>query len=215
MEDENKCYVTLNDVTGQVLDVKENLWDYLKRKGIIISRTVAVLRSCCDSYLYLLDDDIDDTNDTVPELRSEFDAGDLPPAFPEIIYNLDETLWNEEQQATTVFSSKRKVCSTCCSTYRSEEEGCLRCHQDRQFEASLQQDLFDGNLLTDQVLAQSQSTTPSEERSLSQNEVRERRLEYFNVQHDNDDAPTLFLKINRMKVKEDMIKHFMNEEVCK
>ena len=52
--EELREYVTsINDITGQQLDENESLWDYLKRKRIILSRTTLVLRSCIETLFYL------------------------------------------------------------------------------------------------------------------------------------------------------------------
>ena len=44
---------SINDITGQQLDENECLWDYLKRKGIILSRTTLVLRPCIETLFHL------------------------------------------------------------------------------------------------------------------------------------------------------------------
>ena len=55
------------------------------------------------------------------------------------------------------------------------------------------------------------------EEPVTQDEIRERRIQYFDNQSVtpvdvNDDNK--IIRVNRMKVREDMIKHFLTEEVC-
>ena len=52
---------------------------------------------------------------------------------------------------------------------------------------------------------------------VTQDEIRERRIKYFDNQSAtpfevNDDNN--IIRVNRVKVREDMIKHFLTEEVC-
>ena len=55
VEELRKCVTSRNDITGQQqLDENESLWDYLKRKRIILSRTTLVLRSCIETLFHLL-----------------------------------------------------------------------------------------------------------------------------------------------------------------
>ena len=54
------------------------------------------------------------------------------------------------------------------------------------------------------------------EEQVTQDEIRERRIQYFDNQSVtpvdvNDDNK--IIRVNRMKVREDMIKHFLAEEV--
>ena len=55
------------------------------------------------------------------------------------------------------------------------------------------------------------------EKPITQDEIRERRIQYFDNQsatpvdvYDDDKI----IRVNRMKVREDMIKHILTEEVC-
>ena len=50
LEDPCELYITLNNMSGQGLDDDENIWDYLERKGEIISKTTLVLRSQAIDY---------------------------------------------------------------------------------------------------------------------------------------------------------------------
>ena len=52
-EELHECVVSINDVTGQQLNENECLWDYLKRKGVILSRATLVLRSCIETLFHL------------------------------------------------------------------------------------------------------------------------------------------------------------------
>ena len=49
LEDQFECMITICDSSGLPLDESENIWDYLERKGEVISKTNVVLRSqSCD-----------------------------------------------------------------------------------------------------------------------------------------------------------------------
>ena len=108
-------------------------------------------------------------------------------------------------------------CSTCSSTYTEDE--CLKCKQDIEFQSALQQDQ---NLISfvDSLLTQPpNSPLPPVliEETVTQDKIRERRIQYFDNQSAkpadvNDDNK--IIRVNRMKVREDMIKHFLTEKVC-
>ena len=112
---------------------------------------------------------------------------------------------------------KRKLCETCSSTYTEDE--CLKCKQDIEFQSALQQDQ---NLifLVDSFLTQPPNPPLPPlliEEPVTQDEIKERRIQYFDNQSVtpvdvNDDNK--IIRVNKMKVREDMIKHFLSEEVC-
>ena len=194
LENISECYVTINDLSGHTMDETESLWDYVERKGIIISKTVLILRSCDESLWHLNCDEDDD------EI--------LPSAFP--------TVNTPSLTAEVTDSIKRKICGTCSSTYIGDD--CLRCTQDNEYDYSLQQDslrLFDGELTgTEDVAHQPiEYLTMQEDSSCSSSgivipeELRERRLQHFGVTQEHS------LKINRLKMKEYLIRHFTNEKV--
>ena len=127
-------YVTsINDITGQQLDENECLWEYLKRKGTIISRTTLVWRSCIETLFHL-----SHNKKNIEDLAHQFssndllDEEDLPPLpFPEIDSNaLDGS--------SIGFASKRKLCGTYSSTCTEDE--CLKCKQDIELQSALRQD---------------------------------------------------------------------------
>ena len=80
VEELRECVTSINDVTGQQLDENECLWEYLKRKGIILSRTALVLRSCIETLFHL-----SHKKENIEDLVNQFsgddllDEDDLPP----------------------------------------------------------------------------------------------------------------------------------------
>ena len=114
------------------------------------------------------------------------------------------------------FASKRKLCGTNSSTYAENE--CLKCKQDIEFQSALQQGQ---NLIS---IVDSLLTHPPNspfpplliEEPGTQDEIRERRIQYFDNQSAtpvdvNDDHK--IIRVNRMKAREELIKHFLTEEV--
>ena len=53
VEELHECVTSINDKTGQELNENECLWNYLKRKGIILSRTTLVLTSCIKNLFHV------------------------------------------------------------------------------------------------------------------------------------------------------------------
>ena len=114
------------------------------------------------------------------------------------------------------FASKQKLCRTCSSTYT--EDACLQRKQDIEFQSVLQQNQ---NLISfvDSLLTQPPNSPLPPlliEEPATQDEIRERRIQYFDNQSAtpvdvNDDNK--IIRVNRVKVREDMIKHFVTEEV--
>ena len=113
------------------------------------------------------------------------------------------------------FASKQKPFDTCSSTYTEDES--LKCKQDIEFQSALQQD---ENLISfvDSFLTQSPNPplpTLLTKEPVTQDEIRERRIQYFDNQSVtpvdvNDDNK--IIRVNRMKVREDLIKHFLTGE---
>ena len=75
-----ECVTSINDITGQQLDENECLWDYLKRKEIILPRTTLVLRSCIET-LFHLSHKKENIEDLVHQFSGDdlLDEEDLPP----------------------------------------------------------------------------------------------------------------------------------------
>ena len=117
MEDKINCVTELVSMSGQSLKDKYDLWEFLKRKGLCVSKTFFVLRS---KYISFENDDQD-----LPEIDSYFT-------------NTTTSLFgtNEEEEEKSVGTSvKRKVCQTCCHTYQGNE--CIICVQNFEFNRSL------------------------------------------------------------------------------
>ena len=138
------------------------------------------------------------------------DEEDLPPLpFPEFDSNFLDS-------SKVSFASRRKLCDTCSSRYTEDE--CLKCKQEIESQSALQQDqnlvFFVDSLPTqppNSPLPPLLITEP-----VTQDEIRERRIQHFDNQSATsfnvNDGNKIF-RVNRMKVREDMIKHFLTEEV--
>ena len=106
MERITDCCISIHDVTGQFMDENENLWDYLKKKGVLISKTVFILRSC-DNNFFNPESDNDDA-DLLPDPFG-YDRSVIGAAVP-----------------------KRRICSVCNCTYTGED--CIICQQNSEYE---------------------------------------------------------------------------------
>ena len=106
---------------------------------------------------------------------------------------------------------------TFSSTY-TEDEG-LKCKLDIEFKSAL---LQDQNLISfaDSLLTQPTSSPLPPlliEEPATQDKIRERRIQYFNNQSAttvdvNDDNK--IIRVDRMNVREDIMKYYLTEEVC-
>ena len=85
---------------GQNLKHKEDLWEFLKRKALYVSKTFFVLRS---KYINFENDDQD-----LPEINSYFTKTATS------LFRANQ----EEEEKPVGTSLKRKVCQTCCHTYQ-------------------------------------------------------------------------------------------------
>ena len=111
-EELRECVISINDITGQQLDENECLWDYLKRKGIILSRTTLVLRSCIENLFHL-----SHKKENIEGLVHQFRGDDLldEEDFPLLPFPVLGS--NVLDGSRVSFASKRKLCNTCSSTY--------------------------------------------------------------------------------------------------
>ena len=69
---EDECVTSINEITRQQLDGNECLWEYLKRKGIILWRTTLVLRSCIETLFHL-----SRNKANIEDLDYQFSSNDL------------------------------------------------------------------------------------------------------------------------------------------
>ena len=103
MEDKINCVIELVSMSGQSLKDEDDLWEFLKRKGLCVSKTYFVLRY---TYINFENDDQD-----LPEINNY---------FTKITASLFGT--NEEEEEKPVSTSvKRSVCQTCCHIYQGNE----------------------------------------------------------------------------------------------
>ena len=109
MEDKINCAIELVSMSGQNLKDQHDLWKFLKRKGLCLSKTFFVLRPI---YINFENDDQD-----LPEINSYF-TKTTTTSFGA----------NEEEEVGGKLvgtSVKRKLCQTCCHIYQGNE--CIIC----------------------------------------------------------------------------------------
>ena len=109
MEDKINCVIELVSMSGQNLKDQDDLWEFLKRKGLCVSKTFFVLRPKCINF--------ENDDQDLPEINSYFTK-------------TTTTLFgaNEEEEVGRKLvgtSVKRKVCQTCCHIYQGNE--CIIC----------------------------------------------------------------------------------------
>ena len=100
MEDKINCVIELVSMWGQSLKYEEDLLEFLKRKGLCVSKTFLVLWS---KYINFENDDQD-----LPDINSYFTKTATS------LFGANQ----EEEEKPVGTSVKRKVCQTCCYTYQ-------------------------------------------------------------------------------------------------
>ena len=198
MEDKINCAIELVSMPGQSLKDEDDLWEFLKRKGLCVSKTFFVLRS---KYINFENDDQD-----LPEINSYFTK------TTSSLFGTNE----EEEEKPVGTSAKGKVCQTCCHTYQGNE--CIICGQNSEFNRSLEVDL--NNLLSNNVTEFSQqfldipetgfpneSVQDIDVRPPTIDELREIRVANFTEKKE------VSIKLNRMAIKNGLIKAFQDTKV--
>jgi len=198
---ENKllCNFEIVTVSGHTVKEEEDLWDFLKRKGMCISKTVFILRS----KLYCNDDTDDDTDD------------DLPTAFQTAHDNSNDSNAN---LTLTAFSSSRpsstlqRICPICNCTTMDDDNDCLICLQNYEFENCLKQDteIRGEDLATSNTFDSSvtEFISPLEENLPNIDELREIRIDTF-----GNNKKEVKIKVNRLKMKADLVREFQENKV--
>ena len=134
MEDKINCVIELVSMSGQNLKDEDDIWEFLKRKGLCVSKTFFVLRPKCINF--------ENDDQDLPEINSY---------FTETNTSLFGANQEEEEKPVGTFA-QRKVRQTCCHTYQGNE--CIICLQNSEFNISLEVDL--NNLLSNNVTEFSQ-----------------------------------------------------------
>ena len=116
MEDKTNCLIELVSMSGQNIKDEDDLWEFLKRKGLCISKTFFVLWS---KYINFENDD-----QGLPEINSYFTKTTTS------LFGTNE----EEEEKPVAISVKRRVCQTCCHRYQGNE--CIICMQSSEFNRS-------------------------------------------------------------------------------
>jgi len=80
-EDNNHCIITICEMSGNDLDLKEDVWKYLERKGLFLSKTHFILQSKDFNYI----DDISDDEDTsISNIKDNIGLDLAHSVFPNI-----------------------------------------------------------------------------------------------------------------------------------
>ena len=109
MEDKINCVIELVSMSGQNLKDQHDLWKFLKRKGLCLSKTFFVLRPICINF--------ENDDQDLPEINTYF-TKTTTTSFGA----------NEEEEVGGKLvgtSVKRKLCQTCCHIYQGNE--CIIC----------------------------------------------------------------------------------------
>ena len=217
-EELDECCITITTVSGMPLNESENLWDYIYRKGIVLSKTIFLIRS-------------DAWNE---------EADSLPPAFAGCEASQTSKRKLCGTCSCTYLGDECLIChqnaAYQCSLQADEIQG-QRAILDAQEESvqSLMHNMdftndFNGESLFDTEFSNSDiadtdiKDIDNDHSSLAVPatiaEVRALRVNHFNQQfnqsfdpNDKIDQKTLILKINRLKLKDDLIKEFKRPEV--
>ncbi|XP_057309778.1 uncharacterized protein LOC130647812 [Hydractinia symbiolongicarpus] len=203
-EHESECYLALCGPDGEELLEDLDIWTYLDKKGLFLSKCAFILSTKFMNY-----DEFTNPHENEPHMCYETSFNVKP----------NESVASEE-------ASKRRICSTCACTYTGTE--CLICLQNTEFNASnaadttKSQDLFYSEFFTplSPVLEEEQYTAPSLQMV---REIRVRNLENNNTSEENslNDAAinTTFEKkcyhfdIHRLTLRSDLIEIFKNKEI--
>ena len=98
-EDKIIWVIELVSISGQNLKDEDDLWEFLKRKGLCVSKTFFV-RSKCISFK--------NGDKDLPEINNYFTKTTTS------LFGANQ----EEEEKPVGTSGKRKVCQTCCHTYQ-------------------------------------------------------------------------------------------------
>ena len=192
------CSNIICNAAGLELDEFEPVWDYVERKGLCLSKTFFIIKS-----------------------QICVEGGDEKNFLDGIVIEKPVSL--PGGCVNTGLSIKRKICSECHHTVEAGNE-CITCEQNKAFFESSSRDkekiertidelFYDDVLSTDlgddglcgDLLFNENLCVPD----LSQSNLRELRLDHFGREKKKEHL----LMIHRMKVKEDLIKHFIDEKV--
>ncbi|XP_057316245.1 uncharacterized protein LOC130657280 [Hydractinia symbiolongicarpus] len=186
-----ECTIDLVAITGQNIDEDEDMWEYLKRKGLVISKTFSVLRS---TYVDLSEDNL-----------------------PAVFNNFNE--FNESMNVES--TPKRKLCHTCHCTYTGSEcficlqnqeylESLEKDKEKTALELNLTtatelNDCFDNEMPNSSFEGNPIPDLPSVA------ELRQIRLNLFTTDVPECLTAEKEVKVNRHNIRKDLIKAFQDE----
>ena len=177
--------------------MKMKVYGLFKKKRNNSFKRKLVLRSCIETLFHL-----SHKKENIEDLAHQFNSDDLLDEEDLPLFLFPELGSNVLDGSRVSFASKRKLCGTCSSNYAEDE--CLKCKEDIEFRSALQQDQ---NLIS---LVDSLVTQPPNfllsllliEEQVTQDEIREHRIQYF----DNQSATPVdindnnkIIRVNRMK----------------
>ena len=98
-EDKINCVIELVSISGQNLKEEDDLWEFLKRNWLCVSKTFFVWSKCIN---------FKNGNKDLLEINSYFTKTTTS------LFGANQ----EEEEKPVSASGKRKVCQTCCHTYQ-------------------------------------------------------------------------------------------------
>lgn len=143
------------DCTKKIVELNENIGDYLKEHGLYSSKTWFYLKMIPREMPLNRNENIEAVVNVEDSLNDE-EIGD---------FMNDDFI--DDAQLPEVSPIKRKICAVCSSSYIKD---CIRCLQDAEYSASLEVD----RLKTDQ-----QDAVPQQSSALSNVQLREARVKAF------------------------------------
>ena len=193
-----------------------DLWQYLKDRGIIISKTMFVLRT------------------------TFIDDSEIPEVLAGGVHHNTDVAHNTDAVETT--HQTRMICTVCSYTYHPEGESCHRCQQDSAYQASSESDSQPPSTEEpSQANSTSQTEEPDEAGSstsgspapiLTRSELRDRRLAHLEpatppaLLHQTplalpedtlpallEETPSHIVKIRKSNVMAGIINSFKNMEL--
>ena len=99
MEDKINCVIELVSMSGQNLKDEKDLLEFLKQKGLCVSKTFFVRSNCIN---------FKNGDQDLPEINSYFTKTTTS------LFGANQ----EEEEKRVGTSGKRNVCQTCCHTYQ-------------------------------------------------------------------------------------------------
>lgn len=219
MEAESECMKSLCGPNGETLDEDEDLWAYIERKGLFLSKCWFVLST--KSVAYDHDNEYEEADQETLNKQNDY------------VETFTENFCHAITEPKEI--SRRRICSVCHCSYIGNQ--CIICIQNNEYSASCIADsnlnlfgsLFEPSCVDDD----SQLSNENEEERPSLNELRERRIQTLagasiaiavggneplnldnaSASSDVTEVVQYIAKIHRMTIKKDLMDLFITKQV--